>query len=268
MLTSAEAQAREPDVNFHGATQIASSPRDGAIDPVLVSKALVDAAIQQGAQVLERCEVLSVDDSSDHKGKLLRTSCDPIEADRVVLATGPAPAAVKRFGGFDLPQRSTSGVIVVTRPVKPLLRGILVTPGIHIHQRMDGRLVIGEQDGAPDTAAHAARLAQRPKRFPNDLVAEQHAQRLLATTRNYLPSVGEVEVDEVIIGWRPLPVDGHPVIGPSPADDRVYVAIMHSGVSLAAITGDLVARELADGVEMALLRPFRANRVFDTKNRY
>ena len=39
-----------------------------------------------------------------------------------------------------------------------------------------------------------------------------------------------------------------PSYGPSPADDRLYVAIMHSGVSLAAITGDLVARELADGV--------------------
>jgi len=268
MLTSAEAQAHEPAVNFHGATQVASSPRDGAIDPVLVSKALVAAAIQQGAQVLERCEVLGVDDSSDHKGKLLRTSCGPIEADRVVLATGPDPAAVKRFGGFELPQRSTPGVIVVTRPVKPLLRGILVAPGIHIHQRVDGRLIIGEQEGAPDNAAHAARLADRPKRFPNDSVADQHAQRLLSTTRHYLPSIGETEVDEVIIGWRPLPVDGHPVIGPSPADDRVYVAIMHSGVSLAAITGDLVARELADGIEMDLLQPFRADRVFDIKNRY
>ena len=268
MLTSAEAQAREPAVYFHGATQVASSPRDGAIDPVLVSKALVAAAIQQGAQVLERCEVLGVKDSSDHNGKLLRTSCGLIEADRVVLATGPDPAAVKHLGGFDLPQRSTPGVIVVTRPVKPLLRGILVAPGIHIHQRMDGRLVIGEQEGAPDNAAHAARLADRPKRFPNDSVADQHAQRLLSTTRHYLPSIGKTQVDEVIIGWRPLPVDGQPVIGPSPADDRVYVAIMHSGVSLAAITGDLVARELADGIEMDLLQPFRADRVFDIKNRY
>ena len=268
MLTGAEAQAREPAVNFHGATQVASSPRDGAIDPVLVSKALVAAAIQQGAQVLEHCEVLGVDDSSDQKGKLLLTSCGPMEAGHVVLATGPDPAAVERFGGFDLPQRSTPGVIVLTRPVKPLLRGILVAPGIHIHQRVDGRLVIGEQAGAPDNAAHSERLADRPKRFPNDSVADQHAQRLLSTTRDYLPSIGEAEVDEIIIGWRPLPVDGHPVIGPSPTDDRVYVAIMHSGVSLAAITGDLVARELADGVEMALLQPFRANRVFDTKSRY
>ena len=268
MLTSAEAQAREPAVNFRGATQVAFSPRDGAVDPVLVSKALVAAAIQQGAQVLKRCEVLDVDDSSDDKGKLLRTSCGPIEADQVVLATGPDPAAVERFAGFDLPQRSTPGVIVVTRPVKPLLRGILVAPGIHIHQRMDGRLVIGEQEGAPNNAAHAVRLADRPKRLPDDSVADQHAQRLLTTTRDYLPGIGEAEVDEVIIGWRPLPVDGHPVIGPSPTDDRVYVAIMHSGVSLAAITGDLVARELADGVEMVFLQPFRANRVFATKNRY
>ena len=268
MLTGAEAQAREPAVDFQRATQVASSPRDGAIDPVLVSKALVAAAIQRGAQVLERCEVLGVDDSSDKKRKLLQTSCGSIEADRVVVATGPDPAAVKRFGGFVLPQRSTSGVIVVTRPVKPLLRGILVAPGIHIHQRLDGRLVLGEQEGAPNNAAHVARLAERPTRFPDDSVADQHAQRLLATTRDYLPSIGEVEIDEVIIGWRPLPLDGHPVIGPSPADDRVYVTIMHSGVSLAAITGDLVARELAHGVEMAVLRPFRANRVFDTKNRY
>ena len=268
MLTGAEAQAREPAVDFQRATQVASSPRDGAIDPVLVSKALVAAAIQRGAQVLERCEVLGVDDSSDKKRKLLQTSCGSIEADRVVVATGPDPAAVKRFGGFVLPQRSTSGVIVVTRPVKPLLRGILVAPGIHIHQRLDGRLVLGEQEGAPNNAAHVARLAERPTRFPDDSVADQHAQRLLATTRDYLPSIGEVEIDEVIIGWRPLPLDGHPVIGPSPKDERVYVAIMHSGVSLAAIAGDLVARELADGVEVALLQPFRADRVFDAKNRY
>ena len=268
MLTGAKAQACEPAVDFHGATQVASSPRDGALDPVLASRALVSAAIQRGAQVLERCEVLGVDDCSDQKAKLLRTSFGPIKADRVVLATGPDPVAVKHFGGFDLPQRSTPGVILVTRPVKPLLHGILVAPSIHIHQRMDGRLVIGEKDGAPKTSAHAMRLADRPTRFPDDSVADRHAQRLLNTTRDYLPSIGEVEIDEVIIGWRPLPVDGHPVIGPSPTDERVYVAIMHSGVSLAAITGDLVAHELADGVEMALLQPFRANRVFDTKNRY
>ena len=268
MLTVAEAQAREPAVDFHGATHVASSPRDGALDPVLVSKALVAAAARQGAQILEHCEVMDIDSSTGKKGRILRTTCGPIMADRVVLATGPDRVAVKLLGRFDLPQRSTPGVIVVTRPVKRLLSGIIVGPGIHIHQRMDGRLVIGEQEGAPDNAAHALRLAERPKRFPNELVADQHAQRLLATTRDFLPSIGEVEIDEVIIGWRPLPLDGHPVIGPCPTDDRVYVAIMHSGVSLAAITGDLVARELADGVEMALLQPFRTDRVFDTKNRY
>jgi glycine/D-amino acid oxidase-like deaminating enzyme len=217
---------------------------------------------------MEHCDVLGIESSKDIKRKLLQTSCGPLEADRVVLATGPDPVSVKRFAGFDLPQRSTPGVIVVTRPVKPLLRGILVAPGIHIHQRMDGRLVMGEQEGAPNNEGHAARLADRPTRFPNDLVADQHAQRLLATARHYLPDMGQVDIDDVIIGWRPLPVDGHPVIGPSPNDERVYVAIMHSGVSLAAITGDLVARELVDGIEMTLLQPYRADRVFDTKNRY
>lgn len=268
MLTGAEARVREPAVDFHGANRVASSPRDGAVDPVLVANALVAAARQRGTQLMEHCDVLGIESSKDTKRKLLQTSCGPVEADGVVLATGPDPVSVKRFAGFDLPQRSTPGVIVVTRPVKPLLKGILVAPGIHIHQRMDGRLVMGEQEGAPNNEGHTARLADRPTRFPNDLVADQHAQRLVATARHYLPDMGQVDIDDVIIGWRPLPVDGHPVIGPSPNDERVYVAIMHSGVSLAAITGDLVARELVDGVEMALLQPYRADRVFDTKNRY
>ncbi len=268
MLTGAQAQALEPAVNFHGATQVASSPRDGAIDPVLVSKTLVAAAMQRDIQILERCEVLDIGNSPDKKRKLLETSCGLVKADYVVVATGPDPTAVKRLAGFDLPQRSTPGVIVVTTAVKPLLRGILVAPGIHIHQRMDGRLVMGEQEGAPENEVHAARLANRPTRFPSQFLADQHAQRLLAATRHFLPNLGQVEIDEVIIGWRPLPLDGLPVIGSSPQDDRIYVAVMHSGVSLAAITGDLVARELADGIEMDLLQPFRANRVFGIKNQY
>lgn len=268
MLTVAEAQALEPSVDFHEAAQVASSPRDGAVDPVLVSKSLVGAARHLGCQLLEHCDVLEIAESQDRKQKVLQTSCGLIEADHVVLATGPDPTAVQRSAGFDLPQRSTPGVIVVTRPVKPLLNGILVAPGVHIHQRLDGRLVIGEQEGAPNNDAHAARLANRPTRFPSDLIADQHSQRLLAVSRDYLPGLGDVEVDEVIIGWRPLPLDGHPVIGPSPNDSRIYVAIMHSGVSLAAITGELVARELTDGIEMELLRPFRANRIFNTNKRY
>jgi glycine/D-amino acid oxidase-like deaminating enzyme len=216
MLTELEASTLEPRVAFGGAGRVALSPRDGALDPVLVSQLLVNAAKNYGARVIEHCEVLRVDETSeDQRQKILRTSCGDIAVDRVVLATGADPSAIRTFAGFDVPQRSTPGVIVVTQPMPPLLSHIVVAPGIHIHQRLDGRLVLGEQEGAPDNAAHKVRLTARPTRFPSGATANQHAQRLMTLAKKYITNLPEVNVEEVIIGWRPLPLDGHPVIGPA-----------------------------------------------------
>ena len=269
MLTQLEASALEPRVAFGGAGHVALSPRDGALDPVLVSQRLVNAAKSHGARVIEHCEVLGVDETAeDQRQKILGTSCGDIAVDRLVLATGADPSAIQTFAGFDLPQRSTPGVIVITQPMPPVLSHIVVAPGIHIHQRLDGRLVLGEQEGAPENAAHKLRLTARPTRFPNAATASQHAQRLITLASEYLTGLPEVNAEEVIIGWRPLPLDGHPVIGPSPADPNAYVAVMHSGVSLAAIVGELVAEEILTGERAPVLTPFRADRGFESVKRY
>lgn len=269
MLTQLEASALEPRVAFGGAGRVALSPRDGALDPVLISQRLVNAAKSHGARVIEHCEVLRVDETAeDQRQKILGTSCGDIAVDRLVLATGADPSAIQTFAGFDLPQRSTPGVIVITQPMPPVLSHIVVAPGIHIHQRLDGRLVLGEQEGAPENAAHKLRLTARPTRFPNAATASQHAQRLITLASEYLTGLPEVNAEEVIIGWRPLPLDGHPVIGPSPADPNAYVAVMHSGVSLAAIVGELVAEEILTGERAPVLTPFRADRGFESVKRY
>ena len=269
MLTQLEASALEPRVAFGGAGRVALSPRDGALDPVLISQLLVNAAKSHGARVIEHCEVLRIDETvEDQRQKILGTSCGDIAVDRFVLATGADPSAIQTFAGFDLPQRSTPGVIVITQPMPPVLSHIVVAPGIHIHQRLDGRLVLGEQDGAPENAAHKLRLTARPTRFPNAATASQHAQRLITLAKEYLTGLPEVNAEEVIIGWRPLPLDGHPVIGPSPVDPNAYVAVMHSGVSLAAIVGELVAEELLTGQRAPVLEPFRADRAFESVRRY
>ena len=269
MLTQLEASALEPRVAFGEAGRVALSPRDGALDSVLISQLLVNAAKSHGARVIEHCEVLRIDETvEDQRQKILGTSCGDIAVDRFVLATGADPSAIQTFAGFDLPQRSTPGVIVITQPMPPVLSHIVVAPGIHIHQRLDGRLVLGEQDGAPENAAHKLRLTARPTRFPNAATASQHAQRLITLAKEYLTGLPEVNAEEVIIGWRPLPLDGHPVIGPSPADPHAYVAVMHSGVSLAAIVGELVAEEMLTGERAPVLATFRTDRDFESVRRY
>ena len=237
---------------------MALSPRDGALDPVLISQLLVNAAKSHGARVIEHCEVLRIDETvEDQRQKILGTSCGDIAVDRFVLATGADPSAIQTFAGFDLPQRSTPGVIVITQPMPPVLSHIVVAPGIHIHQRLDGRLVLGEQEGAPENAAHKLRLTARPTRFPNAATASQHAQRLITLAREYLTGLPEVNAEEVIIGWRPLPLDGHPVYwSQSGRPERNMFAVMHSGVSLAAIVGELVAEEMLTGERAPVLATF------------
>lgn len=137
-----------------------------------------------------------------------------------------------------------------------------------MHQRDDGRLVIGEQDGAPQNEAHTLRLAARPNHYPDPVIAEQHAARMLAVARRFAPCTSEAAVESVRIGWRPLPIDGHPVLGASPARPDVYLAIMHSGVTLAPIVGQLVARELTEDVAVERLQEFRPGRDFEQIKRY
>ena len=257
----------EPNVDFSGAETVAFSPNDGAVDPVLATKALAAATQQAGGEIREGCSVQAVTTLEDGSVELA-TSCGPIKATDFVLATGADPDATQALAGLTIPQRSTPGVIVVTKPMPPLINRIIVAPGVHIHQREDGRIVLGEQEGAPDTEAHAERLRNRPNRFPDQAFAEQHAFQILGIAEKYVPGILSAEIEDVFIGWRPLPLDGHPVLGRSPNQSSAYLAIMHSGVSLAPIVGELVAKEILSGEQAPGIEEYRPGRDFQTVRRY
>jgi glycine/D-amino acid oxidase-like deaminating enzyme len=265
MLGLKELTELEPEVDFGDIESAAYSPNDGAVDPVLATTRLIEDARDFGATVIHPCELTDVEIGSGGLEAVL-TGCGRIEADRLVLATGAAPDAATRFAGIDIPQRSTPGIIAITEPLDPLLNRVVVAPGIHMHQRDDGRIVLGEQGGAPDT--HDARLAMRPNDFPDDSIATGHAGRMLELATQYLPGIAGAAVESVYIGWRPLPLDGHPVIGASPERPDVYLAIMHSGVSLAPIAGQLAASEIVSGETLPRLDVYRPERKFESIRRY
>ena len=267
MVDAAELAELEPNVDFGGATRAAYSENDGTIDPVFATQKLLLAAEKLGATVRYPCELTA---TSHQAGKLVavETSLGRIQADKLVLATGAEPDAGLRFAETDVPQRSTPGIIVTSKPMPRCINRIISAPGIHLHQRDDGRLVIGEQEGAPQNEAHRLRLAARPNQYPNPIIAEQHAARMLSIARQFAPCTAKAVAESVRIGWRPLPVDGHPVLGGSPARPDVYLAIMHSGVTLAPIVGQLAAHELTTGVEIERLQEFRPGRDFQRVKRY
>ena len=57
-----------------------------------------------------------------------------------------------------------------------------------------------------------------------------------------------------------MPRDGFPVIGFSGSAPNVYIALMHSGVTLAPLTAELAAMEIVDGARVDALAPYRPDR--------
>ena len=267
MLSGTEVNALEPNLTVSADDTIAYSGGDGALDPVVACQRLAAGAQQYQARILEHCEVRSAL-SSDEGSVTLSTSLGDLAADRYVVATGADSLATQTLAGVTIPQRSTPGIIVMTKPLPRLIQRVIAAPGIHLHQRNDGKLVIGEQSGAPDNSAHTMRLRGRPTRFPTETTALAHAERMLAITRHYLPAAAGAEVDEVLIGWRPLPIDGHPVIGTPGVSPASYLAIMHSGITLAPVVGQLVAQELLTRTPSPHLSNYRPDRQFSSVQRY
>ncbi len=268
MVPRSELSTLEPNVNFGSVVSAGLSPNDGALDPVLAARTLLERAIELGAEVKINCPVSEISRSDDSGISVIETAQGSVEVDAVVLATGADPNATKTLAGIDIPQRSTPGVIVVTEPIEPLINRIAVAPGVHIHQRLDGRVVLGEQDGAPQTQAHATRLAARPNQFPTPELANEHAGRILAIAERFVPGIASAKIEDVYIGWRPLPLDGHPVMGFASRQSNTYLAIAHSGVSLAPILGKLAAQEVLEGIEVELLSNYRPTRQFEEVRRY
>ena len=267
IISAAQAGELEPHSDFTGANNIAFSGNDGAVDPVLATRKLLQASKAMGAELIYPSELID----TSHGGTRLitaHTTTERIQTDKIVLATGAATEIIKKIAKIDIPQRSTPGAIVITAPLPPILHRVIVAPGVHIHQRLDGRIVLGEQTGPPKNDAHNERLTTRANQFPSKEISDQHGQRILDIAIKYLPALRNAEIEHVHIGWRPLPLDGHPVLGYSQSRDCVYLAIMHSGVTLAPIVGRLVAQEIISKKLLKQLKNYRPDRAFHYVKHY
>jgi glycine/D-amino acid oxidase-like deaminating enzyme len=83
--------------------------------------------------------------------------------------------------------------------------------------------------------------------------AADSSEQTLAAVRSTFRGAANVELLGTRVGVRPMPADGEPIVGPVAEVPGLYLAAMHSAVTLAPAVGRLVARELVDGtVEPAL----------------
>lgn len=225
-LAGAAVSAAEPGLRAPPA-QALLFPDEGAVDAAEASRALLAAS---GARVLAGTPARGLIEAG---GRIagVRTPMGPMMADHVVIAAGIGSPALLAPLGLSLPMLTRPGLILRTAPVGFDLFHILIAPDLELRQLPDRRLI------APCAAGHQGDAADR--------LPDEDEAREAALTRLRALLGGGIEPAQVMLGHRPVPGDGLPVIGP--ALPGLSVAVMHSGVTLAALAGETLAAGILGG---------------------
>ena len=254
LISSVEAEFMEPKVFFGDENTIVHSESDGAIDTIQAIQMIHNEFERLGGESIFSCEFLKLNEKNGRLSSI-DTTMGKFEVDHAVFACG---IDTDNNLSIDTSSTPTPGIILKSKPVENRFNKIIVGPGVHIHQQNDGSIVLGEQDGAP--LSHFDRLKERPSKFPNKEFEELHTERIINTAKNFTTGLEDIVIEKVSIGWRPLPKDRIPIIGRFKKTKGVYVSMMHSGISLAAIVSKLVSEEILENKNIPILDDFRPSR--------
>jgi glycine/D-amino acid oxidase-like deaminating enzyme len=219
-------------------------PSEGAAEVAALAQYLTS---NSGARLVRGVRVLGV---AQQGGAVtgVDTSIGRMEADRVVIAAGNRAPDILDSVGVALPMLTRPGLLVTTTPVAARITSVLVTPHGEVRQLADGRLLASavanhQGDNASEVTEKAEDIADRVLDWLDPMIAGP-----------------DLEWDSVALAYRPVPRDGLPVIG-AVGPSGLHVAVMHSGVTLAAITGEATAAEITgQGGYDAILAPYRPQR--------
>lgn len=215
---------------------------EGVAEPVAATKMLLADAERHGARLIRSTVTALVQTNGSTTG--VDTSHGLIAADEVVIAAGVGSPDIAATAGVSLPIETPPGLIVHSRPYKKLLNGLVLGERLHMRQTAESRIIAGSDFGGADPG----------------MDAEATARELFAALKASLRDGGGLEPDFHTVGYRPTPIDGFPIIGRARGLGGLYIAVMHSGITLAPAVGQFAAREILDDVRDPLLTPYGLDR--------
>ena len=183
----------------------------------------------------------------------VKTADTEFPCDVIILASGVQTTELASLAQVHIPQQRSPGIVIETTPCAKVLHNVAVIHAppmdrnhqhLHLRQLSDGSLRIGQgtQEGV------------------NRDDSQQHADALLDRARAYLPEIADAQAIPTPVGYRPMPLDGFPVLGFTEAVKNLYIALMHSGVTLAPLVGEMATLEIADDVRVDWFASYRPER--------
>jgi glycine/D-amino acid oxidase-like deaminating enzyme len=225
---------------------------EGTLEAAEAARGLLQHAGENfGAEVIEgQVESFLHAGGNGTEGRVVRgvrtSEGREIFADHVVLAAGLGSVPLLAAEGIALPLEGRDGMLVNSKPTKKkFLDALINDKDLHMRQTIvEGRIRAGADYTGGD-------VGDDP---------QETAEKLFAQVQASLVDGDELEFDYYTIGTRPDPEDGLPILGPVTGLAGLTVAVMHSGVTNAAIVGELLSKQILTGESDPALEHFRFDR--------
>jgi sarcosine oxidase subunit beta len=225
-------------------------PIDGHVTPMAMVAALARGARSLGAEIRTRCPVEAI---VVERGRAVgvRAQGEHVAAGWVVDTAGLHAARLAATAEVSVPVDYSRGQMFVTERIPPLLRTYIH----NIKQTQAGTIVFGatREAGVTDLGTTVA-----------------GTREIIAWAVRLLPALAQVRLLRSWAGIRPVPPDGYPIIGPVESVDRLLISVMHRGVSLAPVIGEIMAELIITGrtrhdIEPYLLARFAGGKAAEHK---
>lgn len=202
--------------------------RDGHANPLRLLWALQTAFVRKGGQLRGGLTVGSIRKEGSEAFTIELGSSERVSAARVVIAAGLGSKTLASQVGLNIPIRPQRGQLLVTERLAPLLP----LPLHSVRQTREGTVMIGvtnENTGFDTSTTSAAAVA------------------LSAKVLRWLPALSEAKLVRQWAGLRIMTPDSYPIYAQSQSHPGAFVAVCHSGVTLAAAHVNLLADAIAAG---------------------
>jgi glycine/D-amino acid oxidase-like deaminating enzyme len=243
MIEPEEITRLMPGIDPGAAAAACFCDQEGTLDPVHGLNTYLAHAKQAGATVEYPCELTGISVSGG-RVRGVQTTRGAMEADFLVLAAGTDTERLAAMVEVKVPLKESSGLLAHTAPFPRVLERVAFAPGANIKQNPDGRIVTGID--FKDSKDHDT--------------GRESGLRLLAKAEPFLRKLKDAQLETVTLGYRVLPKDDYPIVGFVQRAPNLYIAALHSGMTMSPIIGQAAAAEILDGVTLDILAPYRPGR--------
>jgi len=262
LLSTNQAREKEPALseNIIGAT---FSPLDSQANPIMLTLGFLRSAQKAGAMVFTNTAVRAIELIRNHVTAVI-TDKGKIETKVVVNAAGVFAPTIGEMVRLAIPIKPRRGQILVTESAAPLLKRCILS-AMYIAAKFNPKIAeAGGVGFAVEQTANGNILIGSTREFVgfDKRTTYEGIHSIAGNILRVIPEIGNLHVIRAFAGLRPYTPDGLPILGEVETIQGFIMAAGHEGdgITLAPITGEMIAKLVAGGSEPFPMEDFRLER--------